>query len=53
MISRSHVAVAMAQESLRVKASVATVPRSAVKDARMGNIEVPKGTTVLCAVRAV
>ena len=39
----------MAQESLRVKASVATVPRSAVKDVRVGNIEVPKGTTVLCA----
>lgn len=53
VISRSNVAVAMAQESLRVNASVANLPRTALVDTRVGNIEVSKGTTIVCALQAV
>ena len=45
--------MAMVKENLRVNPSVATVPRTAVNDARVGNIEVPKGTSVVCAMQAV
>ena len=33
--------------------SVATVPRTAVNDARVGNIDVPKGSSIVCAMQAV
>lgn len=53
VLSRSHVAVAVMQESMRLQPSVKVLHRIATKPATVGNVQVPAGTSVAVAISAV
>ena len=52
-MSRSNIAVACAQEAMRLKPPLKLLFRTADEDTSCGDVAVPKGTTVALAVRQV
>ena len=53
VLSRSNVAMAIAQESNRIRPSVKVVHRKANQDTTVGNVQVPADTQIAVAVGAV
>ena len=47
-LTESHVALAIAQETLRLNAPVPTVPRTATAATTLGDLSIPAGTIVTC-----
>ena len=53
VLSRSNVAMAIAQESNRIRPSVKLVHRKANQDTTVGNMQVPAGTKIAVSIAAV
>ena len=53
VVSRSNIAVACAQEAMRLKPPLKLLFRTADEDTSCGDVAVPKGTTVALAIRQV
>jgi hypothetical protein len=53
VLSRSNVAIALSQESMRLKSAVKTTFRVAARDTTIGDLQVPAGTLVAASLDAV